>query len=259
VADAPAIILVVPQMGENIGAAARAMRNFALEDLRLVRPRDGWPNPDAVPMAAGATEILDNARVYRTTEDAIADLHYVVATTARQRGMIKPVLSSRGAAEDMWRRTGEGQKTGILFGGERSGLHNDDVALADAIVNIPTNPGFSSINIAQAVLLLGYEWYMAASGGAVADGPPDDRTRPATKEELLGFMEHLEGALDESGFLYPEEKRPSMVRNLRNMWHRADLREQDIRTLRGIVVSLASAGRRRRQDAETDSSKGEDA
>ena len=237
--NAPAIILVVPQMGENIGAAARAMSNFALTDLRLVRPRDGWPNPDAVPMAAGATGILDNARVFRTTEDAIADLNYVVATTARQRGMIKPVLPPRGTAEDLWARSGQGQKTGILFGGERSGLANEDVALADAVVTIPTNPGFSSINIAQAVLLLGYEWFVA-TGADLPEQPTDDRSRPATKEELVGFMEHMESALDAAGFLFPPAKRPSMVLNLRNMWQRADLREQDIRTLRGIIVALSS-------------------
>jgi tRNA/rRNA methyltransferase len=242
--SAPAIILVVPQLGENIGAAARAMANFALADLRLVRPRDGWPNPDAVPMAAGATAILDTARVYGSTEDAVADLHYVVATTARQRGMIKPVLSSRDAAEALWARAGQGQRTGILFGGERSGLANDDVALADAVVTIPTNPGFTSINIAQAVLLLGYEWFVAA-GGSVREPPQDERSRPASKQELLGFMEHLERALDEAGFLHPPDKRPSMVRNLRNLWARADLREQDVRTLRGIVVALTSGKSRR--------------
>ncbi len=235
----PAIILVVPQMGENIGAAARAMNNFGLTDLRLVRPRDGWPNPDAVPMAAGSTEILDNATVFRTTEDAIADLNHVVATTARQRGMIKPVLTPRATAEDLWSRSGQGQKTGILFGGERSGLANEDVALADAVVTIPTNPAYSSINIAQAVLLLGYEWMMAA-GGTVSGPAVDDRSRPATKEELVGFMEHMEQALDQAGFLFPPAKRPSMILNLRNMWQRADLREQDVRTLRGIIVALSS-------------------
>lgn len=237
--QAPAIILVVPQMGENIGAAARAMNNFALTDLRLVRPRDGWPNPDAVPMSAGSTEILDNAKVFRTTEDAIADLNYVVATTARQRGMVKPVLPPRATAEDLFARTGQGQRTGILFGGERSGLGNEDVALADAIVTIPTNPDYASINIAQAVLLLGYEWF-AASGGTLPPQSTDDRTRPATKEELVGFMEHMEQALDQAGFLFPPAKRPSMIINLRNMWQRADLREQDVRTLRGIIVALSS-------------------
>ncbi len=226
-------------MGENIGAAARAMNNFGLTDLRLVRPRDGWPNPDAVPMSAGSTDILDNTAVFRTTEDAIADLNYVVATTARPRGMIKPVHSSRVTAGELWARAGQGQRTGILFGGERSGLGNDDVALADAVVTIPTNPDYSSINIAQAVLLMGYEWFVA-SGGDVAEPAQDERTRPATKAELVGFMEHLEAALDEAGFLYPPDKRPSMVRNLRNLWGRADLREQDVRTLRGIIVALTS-------------------
>ena len=237
---APVIILVVPQMGENIGATARAMANFALSELRLVRPRDGWPNPAAVPMAAGATGILDNVQVFGSTEEAIADLNYVVATTARPRGMVKPVLTSRETGVELRQRAGAGERTGILFGGERSGLDNDDVVLADAITTIPTSPDFSSINIAQAVLLSGYEWFVSAAPGS--DVPAEnERTRPATKDELVGMMEHLERELDDAGFFRPPEKRPSMIRNLRNLWQRADLREQDIRTLRGIIVALASA------------------
>ncbi len=236
--NAPAIILVVPQLGENIGACARAMRNFGLSDLRLVRPRDGWPNPDAVPMAAGATDILENARVFRSTEEAIADLTYVAATTARGRGMIKPVLTARECAETLRERSGQQEPTGILFGGERSGLANEDVVLADTIVTIPTAPDFASINIAQAVLLLGYEWLAGDFGNH--DDPQTERTRPATKQELIGMMEHLEGALDETGFFRPAERRPSMVRSLRNLWQRADLREQDVRTLRGIIAALSS-------------------
>ncbi|MFN3232457.1 MAG: RNA methyltransferase [Alphaproteobacteria bacterium] len=236
--NTPAIILVVPQLGENIGACARAMRNFGLSDLRLVRPRDGWPNPDAIPMAAGATDVLESARVFRSTEEAIADLTYVAATTARQRGMIKPVLTARDCANDLRSRAGRDEPTGILFGGERSGLANEDIVLADSIVTIPTAPDFASINIAQAVLLLGYEW-LAGDVGSDKEAFTE-RSRPATKEELVGMMEHMEQALDDSGFLRPVERRPSMVRSLRNMWQRADLREQDIRTLRGIIASLSS-------------------
>lgn len=236
-ASTPAVILVVPQLGENIGAAARAMANFGLSDLRLVRPRDGWPNPDAVPMAAGATHVLEAAKVFRSTQEAVADLSYVLATTARPRGMVKPVLDGRQAGDALRQKAAAGLATGLLFGGERSGLENDDVVLADAILTLPVAPDHRSINLAQAVLLAGYEWF---AGGLSPEAEVfTDRTRPATKEELTGFFNHLEQELDNRGFFTPPEKRPAMVRNLRNLWGRADLREQDIRTLRGIVASLS--------------------
>ncbi|RMF12501.1 MAG: RNA methyltransferase [Alphaproteobacteria bacterium] len=235
----PAIILVRPQLGENIGKVARAMGNFGLEDLRLVKPRDGWPNPDAVPAAAGADWLLEKAQVFETLEAAIADCHDVYATTARRRDMIKPVQTPREIAVHM----GGAGKVGILFGAEAAGLTNDEVALASTIISFPCNPAFSSFNLAQAVFLVAYEWFLAGAGeqqpfslyeSAVAD-----------RGELIGLLEQLEEELDRSGFLRPAEKRPQMVRNIRNIFTRMALTSQEVRTLRGIVKSLAVYGRSR--------------
>ena len=244
VTGGPAVILVVPQMGENIGTAARAMLNFGLHDLRLVAPRDGWPNPKAVAAASGADEVLAAARLCDTEEEATGDLNAVYATTARLRDMIKPVLTPAAAAEDMRARHQRGETTGILFGGERAGLSNDDAVLAHALVRVPVNPAFASLNLAQAVLLMGYEWFRAGdtTPGTVLDLGV---TRPASASELHGLFDHLESELDAAGFLYPPEKRPAMVRNLRTMLLRAGLTEQDVRTLRGVVTALAR-GRPRR-------------
>lgn len=235
----PVIILVEPQLGENIGAAARAMLNFGLRELRLVSPRDGWPNPDAVPMASGATDILDDAKVYGSLRDALADCQRVFATTARSRDMIKPVLTAREAGAVMNEQDANGVKCAILFGPERSGLGNDHVSHADTLVRIPTNPAYSSINLAQSVLLIGYECFVSDNPDRI-EAKDDERTRPATKDELFGLIEHLERELDLRGFFYPEAKKPAMVRNLRNLWQRADLREQDVKTLRGVVAALVS-------------------
>jgi tRNA/rRNA methyltransferase len=245
----PAIILVAPQLGENIGFAARAMANFGLTDLRLVAPRDGWPNPKAEAAAAGAAFVVEQATVYDSVESAIGELNFVLASTARPREMVKRVLSPESAAVQL-RQRGEGQRTGVLFGPERSGLDNDTIALADGILTAPVSPGFASLSLPQAVLLFGYEWLKAESatpplGRATAfDGPaaegitlPD--TGPATRTELLGLFEHLEAELDQAGFLYPAEKRPSMVRAIRNMFHRMGATEQDVRTWRGIVAALS--------------------
>lgn len=250
---APAVILVAPQLGENIGAAARAMANFGLSDLRLVSPRDGWPNEAAAANAAAGVHVVEHARIYASTGDAVADLNYVCATTARRRDMIKPVLAPRGAAAQMAGRIAEGQACGVMFGHEKSGLSNDDIALADAIVTAPVDPAFASLNLAQAVLLFGYEWFMrradASLGrGTAFDGPASEGlqmpdTRPATRSELTAFFEHIEVELDACGFLWPPEKRPAMVRNLRNMFNRMGASEQEVRTLRGIVASLVR-GRR---------------
>ena len=237
----PVVVLVDPQLGENIGTAARAMANCGLDTLRLVRPRDNWPNERAVAAASGADAVIDNAEIYRTTEDAIADCHRVFATTARPRDMIKPVLTPREAAADM--RAAEG-RIAVLFGPERRGLNNDDVTLAEAVIEVPLNPDFRSLNLAQAVLLVAYEWFMAGHDGT-ARTLPMGATRPATKEEALGFFEHLEGELDACGFLNPPEKRPAMVRNIRNIFQRAHLTEQEVRTLRGIVSGLTTYNRRR--------------
>ena len=252
----PAIILVTPQLGENIGFAARAMANFGLTDLRLVAPRDGWPNDKARAAAAGAAFLIDQAKIYASVALAIAELNFVLASTARPREMMKTVLSPETAALELRERGSRAERTGILFGPERSGLDNDVIALADAILTAPVNPDFASLSLPQAVLLFGYEWLKSESaapalGRATAfDGPategiafPD--TRPATRAELFGLFEHLEAELDRSGFLHPPEKRPSMVRNIRNMFHRMGASEQDVRTWRGIVAALARARQRR--------------
>ena len=237
-ADAgPAIILVRPQLGENIGTAARAMLNCGLTDLRIVNPRDGWPSAQAVRAASGADIVIDNARIYDSAEAAIADCERVFATTARPRGMIKPVMTPDGAAAEIRRVEAQGQRCGILFGAERTGLQNEEVVLADTVIEAPLNPSYKSLNLAQAVLLVSWAWFR------LADETPDLRlemgaTRPATKEELLNFFTRLEAALDECGFLLPPEKRPAMVRNIRNMVQRMDPTEQDLRTLHGIVAGL---------------------
>ena len=245
-ADTPSMILVQPQLGENIGMAARAMLNNALADLRLVDPVHGWPNEYAVKPSSGAEIVLDNVQVFETTADAIADLSHVYATTARDRDLTKPVLSPRAAAAEMRKIIAEGGRPGVLFGREAWGLNNDDVTLADAVISVPLNPTFSSINLAQAVLLIGYEWYQAG------DDIPEDgiriskSTRPASKQELIGMFEHLERELDDCGFLRPPEKRPAMVRTIRNMFQRAMMTEQEVRTFRGIISGLIRRHERKR-------------
>jgi len=242
---APVVVLVDPQLGESIGMVARAMLNCALSELRLVRPRDGWPNPKAEAAASGAVAVIEGATLYETTEEAIADLQRVYATTARSRDMIKPVLTPRAAATEIRALADEGLRVGVLFGRESKGLTNDDVALADTILQAPLNPAFSSLNLAQAVFCLGYEWFQAGDDTPDRETPLPRSTRAATKDELVGFFEHLESELDACGFLQVIEKRPTMVRNLRNMFGRADLTEQEVRTLRGVVSGLT---RHRRQD-----------
>ena len=247
---APAIILVKPQLGENIGFAARAMANFGLTDLRLVAPRDGWPNEKARAAAAGASFVVDQATLYASVEDAVGELNFVLASTARPREMVKAVLSPESAGRELRRRRDSAERTGVMFGPERSGLDNDTIALADAILTAPVSPGFASLSLPQAVLLFGYEWLKAESAdpplgratefdGPATEGIAFPDTRPATRAELLGLFDHLEGELDRTGFLYPPEKRPSMVRAIRNMFHRMAATEQDVRTWRGIVASLS--------------------
>ena len=239
----PAVILVCPQMGENIGAAARAMLNFGLTDMRIVSPRDGWPNEKAYVMASRADRVLDKARVYERTEDAIADLQHVYATTARPRDMIKPVATPRKAGAELRAFHNAGEPCGILFGPERTGLSTEDVILADTIITVPVNPTYTSINLAQAVLLVSYEWFQSGDDTPGRQLDMGD-TRLANKEELVHLFVHLEDELDQSGFFARiEAKRPAMVRNIRNMFQRANLMEQDVRTLRGIIKSLV--GKRR--------------
>jgi len=256
VGPAPVVVLVNPQLGENIGTAARAMANFGLHELRIVDPRDPWPNDKAVASASGANWIIEGAAVYDTLVKALADISYVYATTARPRGMIKEVITPEQAGEDMRRRMGRGERLAILFGRERWGLTNDEISLADVIVTAPVNPAFASINIAQAVLLMGYEWYkhQAETLGQqtpelpALEGPglqtPD--TRPATKEELFGFFDHLERELDAAGFFKTADKKPGMMRNIRNLYGRAALTEQEVRSLRGMIASLTRAHERRK-------------
>ncbi len=242
-AGGPAIVLVGPQLGENIGSVARAMMNCALGDLRLVNPRDGWPNPKALPMASGADVLLDEARVFDSVEDAVGDLHYVLATTARRRDMTKHELTPAGAADEIRRREAAGERCGILFGPERIGLTNDEVVLADAILHVPLNPGFASLNLAQAVLLVAYQYFQAGD-----ETPPRQLAtghESATREELLNFFAHLEEALDSVGYFRTEALRPTQIQNLRNVFHRAELSEREIRALHGVVTRLV--GRRRRE------------
>ena len=239
----PAIILVEPQLGENIGTAARAMLNFGLTALRLVRPRDGWSRERAVAAASGADTVIDGAELFDSTAAAIADLNSVYATSARRRNMLKPVMTPAHAAGAMRAAAARGARIGVLFGPERSGLHNDDVSLAEALISVPLNPAHASLNIAQAVLLVGYEWFRQAGEGP-GERMDTGRTVAAPRADLLRFFEHLESELDAGGFLRPPEKRPVMVRNIRNMFQRAGLTEREVRTLRGIVTALA--GRRRR-------------
>ncbi len=243
----PAMVLVVPQLGDNIGAAARAMLNFALTDLRLVAPRDGWPNPRAWKAASGADSLLDNAKVVTTTEEAVGDLDFVLATTARPRDMVKPVYTPEEAVKRMRAHLKAGGNPGFLFGPERTGLTNDDLALADAVVRVPLNPAFSSLNLAQAVLLMAYEWNRAGDETPDEELPMAD-TRPATKSELLGLFTHLEEELDDTGFLRPEEKRPAMTRNIRNLFQRAAMTEQEVRTFRGIISALTKHAYRRARE-----------
>ncbi len=245
----PAIILVEPQMGENIGAAARAMLNFGLTDLRLVSPRDGWPNDRAVAMASGARIVLENTRVFETTEAAIADLNHVFATTARPRDVIKEVATPKAAAIELRKKAGEGARTGILFGKESVGLSREDVALADVIISVPLNPDFSSINLAQAVLLVGYEWFQAAD-----DTPPVkilNEERPANKAELSHLFERIERELDARGYFDPIQQRKHVIlRNMRNMFQRLGLMESDVRAFQGIIKGLTMKLKDRKDDGD---------
>lgn len=237
-ASAPAIILVGAQLGENIGTVARAMLNFGLTDLRLVSPRPGWQLERAVKASAGAEALIENHRLFDTVAEASADLSFVVATTARLRDMVKPVLTPAEMASQMRARQNETHpQSGILFGCERTGLDNDDISLADAICRVPLNPEFSSLNLAQAVLLMGYEWYQTDDVTPPSQLDMHD-ARPATRGEVNAMFEHLEAALDAAGFLAPPEKKPAMARNIRNIFNRAALTEQDVQSLRGIINAL---------------------
>ena len=206
IAEGPAIILCEPQLGQNIGMVARAMANFGLAELRLVNPRDGWPSEYAQKAAKGAIHVVEQAKVFATIEEAVADLNFVMATTARPRDMIKKVRGPEEAAADLHKRYHGNEKVGVLFGRERWGLNNDEIALADEIITFPVNPALASLNIAQAVLLFSYEWMKSTGEEPVLDGFEKEGTPPAKREHLTGLMDHLESALDDAGYFFPVER-----------------------------------------------------
>jgi tRNA/rRNA methyltransferase len=243
VTSAPAIILSYPQLGENIGAAARAMKNFGLADLRLVGPRTVWPNPKAEAMAVGAADVLGAARVFDDLKTSLGDLHRVYATTARERGVTKEVLTPTEAARRLRHAASRGERTGILFGNERAGLENDEISLADAVITIPTSP-FSSINLGQAVLLIGYEWFRSGDATPSARVEHNPVHRKPTREEMFQLFDHLERELRDSGFLFPPDKEAAMMRAIRATLHRAHLTYQEIQTLRGMLVALSKGKHR---------------
>ena len=232
----PAFVLIRPQMGENIGAAARAMWNFGLDRMRIVDPRDGWPNQKAVVMASGAGRLLDEAQLFEDTPSAIGDCDFVYATTARPRDLTKPVFTPEAAMKDVRARIAAGGKVAVLFGPERAGMENDDIARANAIISVPVNPEFASLNLAQCVLLTGYEWRREAV-------PTDDVTNSAVGEwaeqvEIEKLSEHYEQRLDDAGFFYPEHKAASMKVNLRNLWSRMPLTRADVQMLHGVMRQM---------------------
>jgi tRNA/rRNA methyltransferase len=235
---APIVVLVEPQLGENIGAAARAMANFGLARLRLVKPQQGWPNEKARVMAAGADRVLDGAVLYDSLNEAIGDCTFVLATTARNHDQAKPVISAETAASEMTKRVGMGENVAIIFGRERIGLENHEVALADGIVSLPVNPAFASLNLAQAVVIVAYEWFKRAIGGEPPFSMPD-KSPPAAKQQLDALFSDLERELERVEFFRPEEKRGTMSVNLRNIFQRMAPTQQDIRTLHGVINAIA--------------------
>ena len=250
IGNSPVVILVRPQLADNIGACARAMANGGLFHLRLVAPRDGWPQEKAWRNSSGADRILDALTLHQTVGEATADLHHVFATCPRPRHIIKPVLTARGAAAELREICDRGLRAGLLFGPERAGLDNDDMAATDALVRYPLNPAFMSLNLAQAVMVMAYEWWTAADAT-----PPralmTNETTVATKSDLDNFLSHLVAQLDECGFLRNLPKRPGMVRNIRHFFERGEVTEQELRTLHGVVTELAH-GRRQLGRVEDD-------
>jgi tRNA/rRNA methyltransferase len=233
----PIVVLVEPQLGENIGAAARAMGNFGLKRLRLVNPRQGWPNAKATVMAAGAGAILEGVQLFDTLEAAIADCTMVLAATARAHDQAKPVVGADEAARLIATDIAGGEEVAILFGRERNGLENDEIALADRIITLPVNPAFASLNLAQAVVIVGYEYFKLVTGGALPFVMPD-RSPRAGKQQLAAFFATLERELEKVEFFRPPEKRATMTINLRNIFNRMNPSQQDIQTLHGVITAL---------------------
>ncbi|MGY6626945.1 MAG: RNA methyltransferase [Oceanicaulis sp.] len=232
-APAPVFILVSPQLGENIGACARVMGNFAIPELRLVAPRDGWPNPAAQTMAAGSP-VLERAGVFDTLDEAVADCQVLYATTARPRGMVKPVLTGREAMARARTHIDSGERVGVLFGAEKSGLPNDAVTRANAILTLPVDPAFASLNLAMACGVVAHEWRAGEPAPAPFEALPDR----ASAAEMEGLYGHLQDELDRAGFFYPPEKTPLMMQNLINIFARGGLSQQEVRTLRGVIKAL---------------------
>lgn len=239
---APAVILVAPQLAMNIGTTARAMANCGLHDLRIVNPLPKWPNELSRRASSGSEWILDQAKICASTSQAIADLNRVYATTGRTRRMTKRIATPKAAAQEAREAYAKGERVGFLFGPERTGLENDDLALADALISVPLNPAFSSLNLAQSVLLVGYEWFQAGDA-TLASRLVSGDSPPATKEQLENFFAHLERELDHCGFLRVADKRPTMVRNIRNIFQRAAMTDQEIRTLHGVIAELVRGPR----------------
>ena len=238
----PVIVLVRPQLGENIGKAARAMLNFGLTEMRLVAPRDGWPNPDAGPAAAGADAVLEGAQVYPTLAEAVADCAHVYATTVRKRGVTKPVVTPEEAAREIHAAAGEGYKarSAIVFGPERSGLETEEVALARKILTVPINPDFASLNLAQAVILCAYEW---SKTQGLVQPTEEELLPPAPQEELEGMIAQFETLLDAAGYFYPPDRVPATKRTLRNLLTKPGWNHLEVRTMRGVLSALRKGPR----------------
>ncbi len=239
----PVIILIDPQMGENIGMVARAMLNCGLVNLRIVRPRDGWPSQPAIDNSAGAVDVINDAKIYDNTKDAIKDLNYILATTGRAREMVTQILTPDFAATSMRDKISNNHQVGVIFGGERSGLNNDDISLADAVISIPLNPEFKSLNLAQAVLLVAHNYFMLDDKTIKSSLEIND-AMPATMKELDYYIEILENNLSKGGFFKSPDMRPTIMRNLRNLFQRGKMTSQEIRTLHGVIKALKIAGAR---------------
>ncbi|MCS0504540.1 RNA methyltransferase [Ancylobacter mangrovi] len=231
------VILVEPQLGENIGSAVRAMGNFGLSRLRIVNPREGWPNPKAVTFASGADRILEEAEIFPDLRSAVSDLNFLAAATARERGMQKSVIGADTMAVETASRIAAGDTVGILFGRERTGLYTEEVSLADVILTLPVNPAFASLNLGMAVAVVSYEWFKLASEGTLPFQQPD-RYPLADKGDLYAFFDHVERELDAAMFFRSKEKQPVTTRNIRNIFHRLGLTRQDLATLHGMVAAL---------------------
>ncbi len=246
IAGGPVVILVEPQLGENVGSAARAMGNFGLSRLRVVNPREGWPNEKARIFCAGADRILEDAQLFPDLRSALADVSYAVATTARERGMAKPVNGADVVAQDAVVRLKAGEDVALVFGRERTGLYTEEVSLCDSILTLPVNPAFASLNLATAVAVTAYEWSKAATGNALPFAMPE-RSPPADRVDLFAFFDHLERELEEAAFFRSPEKAPSTTRNIRNIFHRCELTKQDLATLHGMITALVEGREGREQ------------